>query len=226
MEMRLIVNFKTYRQGTGQEALELAQGMDDYAQSRVEEKVQLGIAPQLVDLKQIANECSRLKVWSQNLDPINYGSHTGSVLPEAVQNWVTGSLINHSEKRLPFEQIKAAVERCREVSIKSLVCVQKPEEARKVAKLKPNLIAYEPPELIGGDISVAEAKPSLVREAVDSVRAVDGGNNIEVLTGAGIKNGKDVTKALELGTQGILVASGVVKSEKPIKSLKNLIQGV
>lgn len=223
--MKLIVNFKTYQQGTGKAAVNLSQAIADYVKERSLSQIEIGVAPQLVDLKQIAKACSNLELWSQAIDPINYGSHTGSILPEAVADCVTGSIINHSEKRLPFKQIEQAVERCHQVNIWSLVCVQDPEEAERVAKLEPDLIAYEPPELIGGDTSVAEAKPSLVKEAVSRVESTAGNDKIKVLTGAGIKDRKDVDKALELGTQGILIASGIVKNKKPVEALRNLLKG-
>jgi len=223
--MKLIINFKTYRQGTGKKAVELSHQIDNYVQSQSLPYLDIGLAPQAVDLKQIAKTCKHLEIWAQAIDPIRYGSHTGSLLPEAVVNWVQGTLINHSEKRLPFEQIELAIKRCQALDMKSLVCVQNPEEAGKAAQLKPDLIAYEPPELIGGDISVAEAQPSLVKDAVNEVKTIAGPETISVLTGAGIKDKKDVEKALGLGTEGILIASGIVKAENPLKALKNLVQG-
>ena len=47
-----------------------------------------------------------------------------------------------------------------------------------------------------------------------------------ILCGAGIKDGEDVSAALRLGTGGVLVASGVVKSKNPYKSLSDLARGV
>jgi len=44
-----------------------------------------------------------------------------------------------------------------------------------------------------------------------------------VLCGAGVKTGKDVKRALELGAVGVLLASGVVKSKDPKKALQDLV---
>jgi len=49
---------------------------------------------------------------------------------------------------------------------------------------------------------------------------------VKVLCGAGVKTGEDVKKALELGTEGVLLASGVVKAENPEKVLRDLISGI
>jgi triosephosphate isomerase len=47
-----------------------------------------------------------------------------------------------------------------------------------------------------------------------------------VLCGAGVKNQGDVSKALSLGSKGILLASGVVKSAEPREALMDLIKGL
>jgi len=92
-----------------------------------------------------------------------------------------------------------------------VVCVKNVSEARKYAKLNPNYIAIEPPELIGTGKAVSKEKPEVI---IKSVRAVkDAKNSTRLLCGAGIISGNDVARALELGANGILVASGIVKAK-------------
>jgi triosephosphate isomerase len=86
------------------------------------------------------------------------------------------------------------------------------------------MIAVEPPELIGGDISVSTANPEIISDTVELVKKIN--PNILVLCGAGVKNQTDVSKAISLGSEGILLASGVVKSKEPRKILLDLIQGL
>ena len=90
-------------------------------------------------------------------------------------------------------------------------CAADVEEAIELAKLNPTFIAVEPPELIGGDISVTTADPSIVSDTVNAVKSVN--PRVRVLCGAGVKNGLDVRKAIELGAEGVLLASGVTKAE-------------
>ena len=47
-----------------------------------------------------------------------------------------------------------------------------------------------------------------------------------MLCGAGVKNGRDVAKALELGTDGVLLASGVVKAKDRRSVLMDLVAGL
>jgi triosephosphate isomerase len=71
---------------------------------------------------------------------------------------------------------------------------------------------------------VTSAKPETVAGAVERIHAVN--PKIDVLCGAGVKTGKDVAMALELGTVGVLIASGVVKAKDPRKALMDLAKGL
>ena len=63
--------------------------------------------------------------------------------------------------------------------------------------------------------------PEIIRRSVDAARRVN--PEVKVLTGAGIQTGDCVRIALELGTTGVLLASGVVKAEDPAKVLRDLV---
>jgi len=87
--------------------------------------------------------------------------------------------------------------------------------------LGPAFIAVEPPELIGGDISVTSADPSIVSDTVAAVKSVN--PNVRVLCGAGVKNGEDVAMAIKLGAEGVLLASGVTKANDVDSVLADLV---
>ena len=205
----LVVNTKAYREGTGKNALELAKMMEKVGE---EYDVKMIIAVQPSDIFMVAEEVE-IDVYSQHMDAIDYGSHTGWILPQAIKEaGAAGTIINHSEHRMKIEDISMAMEKAREIGLKTIICAGSVEVARAVATLKPDYVAIEPPELIGGDISVTKAKPEVVKNAVGAVKEIN--RDVEVLCGAGIKDGRDVAKAIELGAKGILVASGVVKAKK------------
>ena len=98
------------------------------------------------------------------------------------------------------------------------------DEARALAALNPTMIAVEPPELIGGDISVTSADPEIISATVAAVKEVN--PNVRVLCGAGVKNGADVAAAIELGAEGVLLASGVTKASDPGYVLLDLVSGL
>ena len=82
-------------------------------------------------------------------------------------------------------------------------------------------MAVEPPELIGSGISVAKADPDIIRSSVELVHSVN--KNVKVLCGAGIQTGECVRTAVDLGADGVLLASGVVKAKDPEAVLRDLV---
>ena len=212
----VMINFKTYEESTSANALELAQICDQFES--------VSICVSALDLEKVAKTVG-IPVLAQHVDGFDYGSHTGKILPEMVKlAGGVGSLINHSEDRVGMEAITAAVEDCKKESMLSVVCVKDAYEAQEVAKLTPDYIAIEPPELIGGDVSVTSANPQIVADSVSAVHEVN--KDIPVLCGAGVKSKTDVAKAIELGAVGVLVASGIVKAENTEAAIQDLVDGL
>ncbi|PSG99987.1 MAG: triose-phosphate isomerase [Nanohaloarchaea archaeon SW_4_43_9] len=211
----IIVNFKAYSEAEGDKARELAEKCRQASQETGKKVI---VCPSAQDISKTSID--GIRVFSQNVDPVKPGSHTGSITAEGVKKaGVSGTLLNHSEKRMKKEEIKASIELCQEHELITVVCAQSPEECAQLSKFEPDYIAFEPPELIGGNTSVSEAKPEVIEEAVRS-------SSVPVLTGAGIKTRKDVEKSIELGCEGVLVASGVVKADNVLKEVKELCQGL
>ena len=208
------MNFKTYSEATGGNASKLAKIAEKVG---LETEVCIGLAPQFVDMTSIACTVS-IPVFAQHIDPIAPGSFTGNVLPESVRKTgAVGTLINHSERRVKLADIDATITRARESNLLSVVCANNSAVSAAAAALKPNMIAVEPPELIGTGVPVSKAKPEVVSSTVDLVKRIN--PDVVILCGAGITRGEDVAAALRLGTEGVLVASGVVKAKDPYKVL-------
>jgi triosephosphate isomerase len=205
----------------GPAAMELARLCDETARGT---GASIVICPPATDLFCIQKEVG-IPVWAQAADPVEPGSRTGHVTLEMLQNvGAEGLLINHSERRLQMADIEWLVARARTLKMDSCVCTNNPAVSRACAALGPDFVAVEPPELIGGDVSVTTADPDVVRKSVEQVRKVD--EHVKVLCGAGIKNGKDVRKAIELGAHGVLLASGVVKARDKRAILMDLVGGL
>jgi len=216
----IIVNFKAYESAVGNKAQELV-GICEKVSKEMD--VSIAVCVQATDLFRIS-QITSIPVIAEHIDPVNYGSHTGAILPEAVlENGAKGTLINHSERRVTPDVIRATLGRARELGIYTIVCSKIPSEAAEVAGLNPDMIAIEPPELIGGDVSVTTADPSIVS---DSVAQVKQKADIPVVCGAGVKDGNDVRKALELGASGVLVASGITRSDDPESALRDMAKGL
>jgi triosephosphate isomerase len=217
----IVLNVKTYAEATGNKTIEIAKIMEKISE---EMKVSMAISVQATDLKSCVKNC-KIPVFAQHIDPIKPGSHTGWTLPEAiVSTGAVGTLINHSEHRLILSDIDVCIKRAKELNLENIVCTNNVETSKAVATFSPNFIAVEPPELIGGDVSVTTADPDIVSKSVDAVKSVD--DKVNVLCGAGVKNGKDVVKAIELGAEGVLLASGIVKAKDKQSVIRDLANGL
>jgi triosephosphate isomerase len=206
----IVVNFKTYLESTGKKAVELAKSAE---RVHAETGVSMAVAPQLADIATVAKAVG-VPVLAQHVDPIEPGGFTGHVLAESVKEaGAVGALVNHSERRLKLSDIDEVVRLTRKKGLISCVCANNPSVSVAVATLRPDIIAIEPPELIGTGIPVSKAKPEVITSTVELVRKVN--SDVVILCGAGISHGEDVVAALKLGTQGVLVASGIVKAKNP-----------
>ncbi len=222
----IVVNFKTYEQATGAKAVALAKICDQVAK---EMNVNIIVAVQATDIKAVSDAVD-IPVFAQHIDPVKYGSATGWIMPEAIaEAGAKGTLINHSERKLTLEEIKLRIERAHSLGLTTIVCSgmktneETIAETKSICALGPDYVAAEPPELIGGDVSVT-TKPELIKGVVDAAKAVN--QNVGILTGAGVKTGQDVSDAIKLGTLGVLLASGVTKAQDPRKALKDLAKGL
>lgn len=217
----VVVNVKTYEKGTGTHAVSLAKTMQ---QVHDDTGASLAIAVQATDIHPVARAVD-IPVFAQHMDGIGYGSHTGWTLPEALAAaGADGVILNHSEHRLRVDRIAAALQRAGELGLETIVCADTVDVAGAIAALHPMAVAVEPPELIGGDVSVTTADPDIVTQSVAQVEQV--APAVQVLCGAGVKTADDVTAALELGTLGVLLASGVVKADDPGRVLRELAGAV
>ena len=217
----IVVNFKTYPEVLGKRGWDLAKRFaavaDDTGASIV-------LCPPGTDLAHVA-KLVHIPVFAQHADAVDPGPTTGWSPPDALlEAGAAGTLINHSERKVAWEEIAKAVPRCQQLGLEVIACADDLAEAETLAKLTPAFIAIEPPELIGGDVSVTTAKPDVVTRAVERIRSTNA--KVEVLCGAGVKTRKDVARALELGTSGVLLSTGIVKARDPEKALRDLVKGL
>jgi triosephosphate isomerase len=210
----ILVNFKTYIEATGKRALDLAKIAEKVSK---ETGVCIAVAPQFTDISTISKDVE-IPIFAQHIDPVTPGSHTGHILAEAVKEvGAIGALINHSERQLILGDIAIVLKRAKEAGLITCVCANNLVVSAAVAALNPDMLAIEPPELIGTGISVSKAKPEVVTGTINLVRKIN--LDVTILCGAGITTGKDVAAALKLGTKGVLLASGIVTAKEPYKVL-------
>ncbi len=213
----IVVNFKTYKESSGNNAIDLAKTINDVSGNT---GVEIVSCPQAVDLREVVKAASH-PVWVQHVDAAERGRATGWFPPEiAKEVGAKGVLINHSEHKLSVGQLGETMARCRDIGFETLVLADTVEEAKAAAKFQPDWIGYEPPELIASKTtSVARSKPEVIERVVKAIPEVP------ILVGAGIKDKNDVLVSLKRGAKGIVPSSAVIKAENPQKVLEDLADG-
>lgn len=219
MKPIIALNLKTYPESLGKKGADLCQIASEVS---LLTGVRIIVAPQAVDLREAVQISG--DIFAQHADAVAQGAFTGSVSVESIRDaGCKGSLVNHSERRLPEKTIAETIARLDGAGLESILCAKDTAESVKLAIYKPTFIAVEPPELIGSGISVSTAKPEIVSGTVEAVAKV---NKTPVLCGAGVSNGSDVKKAIELGAAGVLLASAYVKAKDPKKLLTEMAEAI
>lgn len=200
----------------GERMLKLAKAVD-----KIAEKYDLDviITPQYADIRLLAENTERVHIYAQHMDALTPGRGLGSVLPESVKEaGAVGVMLNHAEKKLTLEEIKATIARADEVGLATIVCADSVEEIRQIAELAPNLIVAEPTELIGTGVA---SDMGYVRDTIEAVRKIN--PDIMVLQGAGISGPDDVANVIRAGAQATGCTSGVMKAADPEAAAEEML---
>lgn len=217
----VFINFKTYSEATGEKALKLAKICAEVAKQKRAEIIPI---VQAVDLFRVS-QTIKGPVWAQHVDWQKPGQVTGWInLEAAIKAGASGTLLNHSEHRLPPGTIKQTVKRTKNLNnnFGVMVCAGTLGQLKKLIFTKPDYLAYEIKGLIGGPNSITRSSPKSVRKAIVMAKE----KHIPLVVGAGINSGEDVFLARKMGARGVLVSSAVVLADNPEEKLRELVGSV
>ena len=220
MKGPIIINCKNYLEVAGEKIIRLSEIAKNISDSN---NVEIMLAPPQNSLFYLS-QLVKLPLICQHIDDEKIGATTGFIIPELAKSYgASGSLINHSEHRIEYVCIQNLVVKLRQLNMTSIVCASTSEEVGKFARVHPDMIAIEPPELIGTGKAVSKVNPSIITDSVKE--AGKHFENIKVICGAGIVDKSDVQSAINLGSQGILIASGLIRSDTWEDKLIELCEG-
>jgi triosephosphate isomerase len=204
----------------GDEAVRLAVEADRLAAAT---GVSVVFNPQAVDIRAVAAATNRILVFAQHMDPVPPGRGVGAVLAEALRDaGAVGTLLNHSERPMAPGALAQAIERAREVGLFTLVFADSPAEAAEFARLGPDIVLAEPPELIATGVSAGNVMAGFVADTVAAVNAVDPA--ILVMSGAGVNGPADVDRMIRLGLDGTGSSSGILRAPDPVAAMQAMLE--
>jgi len=217
----IVLNFKTYAESMGEKAVLMAKYCEEVS---LGSGVEIIACPQTPDIFRVAGAV-KIPVFAQHIDSAGAGGYTGHITADCIRSsGANGTLINHSERRILLSEIDAAIQSAKKAGLVTIVCTNNIAVTSAASALSPDFVAVEPPELIGSSIPVSKANPEIVSGSVSAVKKIN--PKVRVLCGAGISTGDDVAAAIELGTEGVLLASGVIKAKDPKAALFGLVKKI
>lgn len=217
----LIINCKNHEEAFGKQLFRLNGIAEDVARRT---GVEIILAPATPFLSELASKSS-LPVFSQGVTNAPAGPTTGAVILEAAKAaGAKGAILDHSEAFLTATALEELVRRSKELALKTCVCAGSPNASKLAARLKPDYIAAELQELIGTGKAISKVRPDFVAAVLQVVR--NEGFEGKILCGAGIRSGNDAARAVELGMDGIVVSSSVVKAPDRQATLLSLARAL
>ncbi|MEM3113049.1 MAG: triose-phosphate isomerase [Candidatus Pacearchaeota archaeon] len=193
-----VINFKAYKQG--RQVIDLAKQISRYDRNAI-------LCVQAVDIFSVSKAVKNL-VFAQHVDSREKGRNTGFVILEAIKSaGAKGTLINHSEHRINFKDIKLVTEKCKKLNLKTIVFISELKEVNKIKKLKPWAIAYEDPYLVGTGKPITKYKAENVKKFAEILKKT----GIISLCGAGISSREDIIMAKKLGCKGVAIGSAIAE---------------
>ena len=151
-------------------------------------------------------------IFTQHMDNIIQQNSTGFINPNNIKNeGIIGTIINHSEHKMKSNDIIELILKLHKMHIISVICIEKIHEIKKYVMYNPDYIAIESKELIGTGKSITHEKPDIIVNALKILKNTK--TTTKLLCGAGISTEHDVKKAIKLGTSGVLISSGIIKSK-------------
>jgi triosephosphate isomerase len=174
-----------------------------------------------VEIRRVAENTERLIVLAPYMDTLRPGRGMADILPEALRDaGAEGVVVNHCEKPMSIPQIKATIDRARELDMLVFACADTIAEAKAIAQLHPDIINPEPSELIGGT-GGGVSDMGFVKESIRVIKEIY--PDILVEQAAGITNGQQVYDFIMAGSEASGAASGIMKAADPIAMIDEMI---
>lgn len=173
-----------------------------------------------VEIRRVRENTKNLIILAPYMDTLRPGRGMADVLPEGLKAaGAQGVVINHCEKPMSLPQMKATIERARELDFLVFACADTLAEAKAIAQLHPDIINPEPSEIIGGGNGVSPM--AYVKDSIKVIKDIY--PDIMVEQAAGITNGQQVYDFIMAGSEAAGAASGIMNAEDPIAMIDEMI---
>ena len=173
-----------------------------------------------VEIRRVVENTKHLIVLAPYMDTLRPGRGMADILPEGLKAaGAEGVVINHCEKPMSLPQMKATIDRARELDMLVFACADTLAEAKAIAQLHPDIINPEPSDIIGGGNGVSPM--AYVKDSIKVIKDIY--PDIMVEQAAGITNGEQVYDFIMAGSEAAGAASGIMNAADPIAMIDEMI---
>lgn len=173
-----------------------------------------------VEIRRVRENTKHLIVLAPYMDTLRPGRGMADILPEGLKEaGAQGVVINHCEKPMSLPQMKATIDRARELDFLVFACADTLDEAKAIANLHPDIINPEPTDIIGGGKGASPM--AYVRDSIAVIKEID--PSIMVEQAAGITNGQQVYDFIMAGSEAAGAASGIMNAADPLAMIDEMI---
>ena len=173
-----------------------------------------------IEIRRVREHTKHLIVLAPYMDTLRPGRGMADILPEGLKAaGAQGVVINHCEKPMSLPQMKATIDRARELDMLVFACADTLVEAKAIAQLHPDIINPEPSEIIGGGNGVSPM--AYVKDSIRVIKEIY--PDIMVEQAAGITNGQQVYDFIMAGSEAAGAASGIMNAKDPLAMIDEMI---
>ena len=173
-----------------------------------------------IEIRRVREHTKNLIILAPYMDTLRPGRGMADILPEGLKAaGAQGVVINHCEKPMSLPQMKATIDRARELDFLVFACADTIDEAKAIAQFHPDIINPEPSQIIGGGNGVSPM--AYVKDSIRVIKEID--PNIMVEQAAGITNGQQVYDFIMAGSEAAGAASGIMNAADPIAMIDEMI---
>ncbi|KIP53256.1 triose-phosphate isomerase [Leucobacter komagatae] len=159
-------------------------------------------------------------VFAQTMDAEEPGTSVGRTIAESLKDaGASGVMLNHDSCPLDTESLERAIARAHANGLMTMVCAGNREQVLSLARLRPTVILFEPPELIGH--SGGEARPWI--QDIDA-RMSELAPEVLMMHAGGVGAPDDARQIMTDGASGTGATSGVLRAASPVAAVAEFVR--
>ncbi len=165
------------------------------------------------------NSAPNAFVFAQGMDLEGLGPSVGRVIPESlVDAGADGVMLNHDSNPLNPDELRLSIRRAHETGLMTMVCAGTESEVLQLLPLRPTIVLFEPPELIGH--SGGTGRPWIAQV---NAKARSAAPEVLMMHAGGVGTPDDAYQIMRSGADGTGSTSGVLGDDEPARAVELFI---